>query len=212
MGLLDRLFGGSRRSAQPPQEVQSVLRKIRSLLEDESAQNELYLPEVSSAIQKGASVDRIPGATGDFGRNPTNPIPVNGVLGELIYLSHLVTVDGSRLVGHRIASIAHVDVFEVASVDMAYWDVLCFDLYHPRKSRRAPSGLRLEPDAWILPTNYRLDAFPAGIRDGVSRSTREFIGIPVVAPLLNDDSHWANFTRPEDHAAKVRGIEAEFRQ
>jgi hypothetical protein len=188
-----------------------VFRKTRALLEDESAQNDLYLPEVSAVIRNGSSVDRIPGATGDFGRLPSNPIPVNGVLGELIYLSSLMTAHGARLVGHRVASIAHVDVFEVASVDMRVWDVLCFDPYHPRKSRHAPSGLRLETNQWILATNYRLDAFPVGIRDGVSGSTREFIGLPIVAPLLND-GRWAEFRRPEDHAEKVRMIEAEFRK
>jgi hypothetical protein len=61
MGMIDRWFGGRERRAEPPQDVQAVFRKIRALLEDESAQNDLYLPEVSAAIRKGSSIDRIPG-------------------------------------------------------------------------------------------------------------------------------------------------------
>ncbi len=107
---------------------------------------------------------------------------------------------------------SNIDVYEVVSVDRAQWEVLYFDLYHPRKSRVAPTGLRLSPDMWILATNYKLDDFPRGIRSAVSRSTREFIGLPVVSPTLFDEAAVGEFQRPVEQAGKVRQLEALLRE
>lgn len=199
MGLINRLLGREANEPGIPPEVRAVFDKVRHLLNDEDAQNDLYLPDVSAALVSGAAVDRIENAPGDFGRDVRNPIPVNGVLGELIYISHLVTSSGSRLVGHRIGTAANVDIYEVAAIDGTAWDVLFFDLYHPRRSRAAPTGLQIKPDTWILATNYRLDDFPQGIRVGVTRSTREFIGIPFVGPALHDESRFHELHRPSKH-------------
>ncbi len=175
------MFGEAKRSDEPPPNVKAVFDKIRRLLDDEAAQNELYMPEMSRSITAGPDVDRVADGVGDFGRDLRNPIPVNCALGELIYISQLVTATGSRFLGHRLGSVSNVDVYEIVSLDRAQWGVLYFDLYHPRKSRLAPTGLRLNPYAWILATNYRLDDFPRGLRNAVSRCTREFIGLPFVS-------------------------------
>lgn len=203
MNLINRLLARARTDKKIPSDVRAVLDKVRLLLSDEDAQNDLYLPEVSAAIRSGASIDRLENAVGNFGRDVRNPIPVNGVLGELIYISHLVTSGGSRLVGHRIGTAAKVDIYEVAALDGTAWDLLFFDLYHPRRSRAAPAGLEIQPDTWILATNYRLDDFPQGIRVGVSRSTREFVGIPFVGPALQDESLFQAMQRPAKHETYV---------
>lgn len=208
MGLIDRLLGRKSNEEATPPDVRAAFEKIRNLLNDEEAQNDLYLPAISEAIASGAAVDRLENAIGDFGRDVRNPIPVNGVLGELICVSHLMTGSGSRLVGHRIGSAAKIDIYEVAALDGTAWDILFFDLYHPRRSRAAPTGLQIKPDAWILATNYRLDDFPQGIRTGVSRSTREFIGVPFVGPALHDQASLEDLRRPTKHQTYLGLIQA----
>ena len=191
MGRIDRLLGNKarndRESDRLPPEVRTVFDKVRHLLDNEASQNELYLPEMSAAIHAGADVDEIQSGLGDFGRDPSNPIPENGALGDLIYRSHLVAGTGARILGHRLGSKSSIDVCEVVSLDGTMWAILFFDLYHPRKSRRAPAGFRIEPGPWILATNYRLDDVPRSPKGSVARSTREFIGLPFVGPLLLDD-------------------------
>lgn len=205
-------IGEAKRSDEPPPNVKAVFEKVRRLLEDEAAQNELYMPEMSRLIAAGPDVDRVADGVGDFGRDLKNPIPVNGALGELIYISQLMTATGSRFLGHRLGSISNIDVYEIVSLDRAQWDVLYFDLYHPRKSRVAPRGLRLNPNVWILATNYRLDEFPRGLRSAVSRCTREFIGLPFVCPTLFDEAAVGAFQRPVEHLGNVRRLEAMCRE
>lgn len=212
MGFIDRFLGGQKGSGEPPPKVKAVFDKVRKLLEDEAAQNELYMPEMSRLIASGPDVDRVADGTGEFGRDRRNPIPVNGVLGELIYISQLVTPTGSRFLGHRLGSISNIDVYEIVSLDRLQWDVLYFDLYHPRKSRVAPTGLRLNPYMWILATNYRLDDFPRGMRSAVSHCTRECVGLPLVSPTLFDEAAVGEFERPVEHLGNVRRLEAMCRE
>lgn len=212
MGFIDKFRGGRKGPDEPPAEVKAVFDKVRRLLENEDDQNELYMPEMSRLIAAGSDVDRVPGGVGDFGRDSRNPIPVNGALEELLYISQLVSPAGSRFLGHRLGSISKIDVYEIVSLDRSQWDVLYLDLYHPRKSHVAPAGLRLNPGMWILATNYRLDDFPRGIRGAVSRSTREFIGLPLVSPTLFDEAAVGAFQRPVEHLGNVRRLEEMCRE
>jgi hypothetical protein len=70
-------------------EVAAIFEKIYRYLEDESAQNDRLPEPLRSKVKSAVSCDMIPGASGDFGRDLKNPIPVNGPLGEVIYLSSL---------------------------------------------------------------------------------------------------------------------------
>jgi len=124
-------------------EVEAIFRKIDRLMSDEKVQN-AQLPEpFRSEVSRGLSCDELAGATGEFGHDLRNPIPVNGPLGELIYLSNLRTTDLTPILFHRLGSIGKVDIFEIVSFDASLWDILFLDPYHPRKSRQAPGGYQI---------------------------------------------------------------------
>ena len=67
----------------------------------------------------GESCDELKNITGDFGRVATNPIPVNGPLGEIKYLNRIRSSDGCGFIFHRIGSTqqfginGNIDIFMV---------------------------------------------------------------------------------------------------
>lgn len=148
-----------------------VKKRIESYLLDEEAQNSGYKsnPFIGMKILGGEDCDELSLGEGEFGRDELNPIPVNGTFGQMVYLSSLRTNTGSRLLFQRTGSTGNqlgmIDVFEVLSFDGLVRELLYLDLYHPRKSRKAPKGYKIQPGASLItgihvsvegfPNNYR---------------------------------------------------------
>lgn len=173
------------RSPSAKNDVAEALEVIRQFIIDEEFQNEL-LPDVSRAsILSGTAVDTVPGASGIFGKTASNPIPVNGVLGEITYLSRLRTPNGQRLLAHRIGTAGTIDVYETVSFDGKNWDRIYLDLYHPRKSRLVPAGYdfvsRPSEIDLLTAVNVKLEDFPAQMPDALRRCAAEF-GVPAWMP------------------------------
>ena len=198
MGFIKRISNMAK-SNEPPAEVKAMFDRIRKFMIDETSQNDLYPPEVMRRILEGPAVDKVSSGSGEFGRDPNNPIPVNGFIGELVYISQLRTSGGVQMIGHRLGAVGQVDVFELMSIDGRSWDLLYFDLYHPRKSRSVPSGYRLVESSFYYATNKRVANFPRGFRGAMSECTESFLGIPLVAPDLFDDTRIDRFERPTLH-------------
>jgi hypothetical protein len=137
MGLLSKLLG---REDKANAALQNAMEAILRIIDDEQFQNEL-LP--NPLMMAGAAVDRLPNGRGAFGFEAGNPIPVNGPIGELAYLSRLETVQGERLLFHRIGAVGTTDVFEAVTFSGSGWYVFFVDMYHPRRSRLAPDGFRI---------------------------------------------------------------------
>jgi predicted RNA-binding Zn-ribbon protein involved in translation (DUF1610 family) len=104
-----------------------------------------------SLILGGESCDQLPNAYGEFG-SLTNPIPVNGILGEIKYLGKLhSSPSGQGLFFHRIGSVKcsvtehPVDKYETVCMDGTMWKDFYLDCYHPRRSNLAPSGYSIRP-------------------------------------------------------------------
>lgn len=135
MGFLSNLFG---KPKDDP--LKNAMQAIYRMIDDEEHQNGMLPDPIAQAIKGGVACDVIPGATGKFGLEPGNPIPVNGAIGELAYLSRLETSQGERLLFHRIGAIDTVDVFEAVTYSGNGWFVFFVDMYHPRRSRQAPEG------------------------------------------------------------------------
>lgn len=135
MSFFSKLFG---KAKDDP--LKDAMQAIFRLIDDEEHQNSILPEPVAHAIKGGIACDVIPGATGAFGLEPSNPIPVNGAIGELAYLSRLETSQGERLLFHRIGAIGKVDVFEGVTYSGSAWFVFFVDMYHPRRSRQAPHG------------------------------------------------------------------------
>lgn len=181
-------------------------------MESEDQQNSMYPPPIRNQIVGGHDVDELPYATGEFGRSANNPIPVNGVLGELVYLSSLKKSDGKRLLYHRLGSADVIDVYELVSIDGLSWDVLYFSMYHPRKSRKTPTGyaiVAMNEQPLLYGTNRRVDNFPYGLQEAIRNTTAEIFGIPMPPPQVREAEERVRFQRPSDHNNLVQTLLAE---
>lgn len=143
MGFFSNLFGGNKEQKA----LKETLRHIRKILEDEEYQLDMLNPAMKELIKSRPGYDRDPNGTGPFGFSATNPIPVNGPIGQLAYLSKLETNKGERVLFHRIGAIDTIDVFEAVTFSGSEWFVFFTDLYHPRRSRFTPDGFRFTTDA-----------------------------------------------------------------
>lgn len=138
MGFLSSLFGGNKEEKA----LRDAFAHISRIIDDEKFQLEIIHPSMRAILEAAPSYDMDPEGTGPFGYTETNPIPVNGPIGQLAYLSRLETQSGQRLMFHRLGAIDTVDVFEAVTFDGSQWFIFFVDFYHPRRSRIAPEGFR----------------------------------------------------------------------
>ncbi len=138
MGFISKLFGGNKEDKA----LREAFEQIRRILEDEQLQLDMIHPTMKEMIESRPAYDKDPNGTGPFGYSETNPIPVNGPIGQLAYLSKLETTKGERILFHRIGAVNTIDVFEAVTFSGSEWFILFVDLYHPRRSRLAPDGFR----------------------------------------------------------------------
>jgi hypothetical protein len=138
MGLFSKLLGES----EEDKAVKAVVNKMRLFLDNEKIQLEYMNPELRRMLLECPAYDRDPNGSGPFGFTESNPIPVNGSLGELTYLSRLETAQGERILYHRVGSIGKIDAFECVTFSGSEWFILFLDMYHPRRSRTTPGSFR----------------------------------------------------------------------
>lgn len=152
-----------------------------------AAEKESGFPELEyeSERQNMGRIDEWPDAFGEFGRAPTNPIPVNRAIGEMIYLSHL-RWNGQPVVFCRIGSIAvAIDMFQVISLDGSFHDLLYLDMYHRYPSKKVPAGYTWSETIDGITGIPEADRnFPRSL-DGIYELAKHFFGVPVVSPLLS---------------------------
>ena len=160
-----------------------LLEMLTYYLENEELQNEMAMksnPLLGMKLMSALDYDEMPGSEGEFGLVDTNPIPVNGSLGQQIYLSKLRTTDGSKLLFQRLGSrgnqIGMVDIFEVISFDGKVHTQLFLELYNKRRSRKAPKGFTLADGfSPLTGTHVRVPNFPDGYREYVYDSVHDEI-------------------------------------
>jgi hypothetical protein len=122
-----------------------------------------------------------PEGQGPFGYTAANPIPVNGPVGECVYLNTLRSPSGQPVFFHRLGSVncptypRMVDAYEIVSWDGSCWGRLYFDMYFKRRSCHVPEGLtranwdQLEgPQRFLVKhcgfgLNQRVNDFPLGL-------------------------------------------------
>jgi hypothetical protein len=133
-------------------------------------------PAIGFSMIIGLDCDFLPKATGPFGSS-NNPIPVNGMIGEIKYLGKLRGKSGHGLFFHRIghtrspASEKPIDIFEIVCHDGTQWSKIYLDPYHPRRSNKFPKGFSLTPFNEVLKMDipfalgvtYMLGDFPFSI-------------------------------------------------
>lgn len=199
MGFFSNLFG---KPKDDP--LKNAMQAIYRLIDDEAYQNGLLPEPMSQAIRSGPACDVVPGATGKFGLESSNPIPVNGAIGELAYLSRLETSQGERLLFHRIGAVNTVDVFEAVTYSGSGWFVFFLDMYHPRRSRQAPEGFVIakEPRQFSGFHNYCKN-FPYDFVEAKQESPDMLRLAYIPLSHVTSQIERRGFSRPLAHKAKL---------
>lgn len=201
MGFLSNLFGGNKEDKA----LREAVAHIHRILDDEKFQLELINPAMRSMLKSAPAYDKDPNGTGAFGFTETNPIPVNGPIGQLAYLSKLETQSGQRILFHRLGAIGKVDVFEAVSFNGAEWFILFVDLYHSRRSRLTPDGFRFTKDVAQFSGFHKFcDNFPYDFIEKKASERESGLSIAYIAiNKVSEQIQNRGFSRPLAHKAKV---------
>lgn len=98
----------------------------------------------------GLQYDEIPGGYGDFGISINNPVPVNGIMSNEIYLGKLITSDGLSIKWHRLGSGGAdnidnpIDIYEITDSNGRERNTIYISPYHPSTSKKAPKGYKFK--------------------------------------------------------------------
>jgi len=201
MGFMSKLFGGKKEEKA----LGEAFEKIRRVLEDEEFQLELIHPAMKAMIESRPVYDQDPDGTGPFGFCETNPIPVNGPIGQLAYLSKLETDRGERILFHRIGAVDTIDVFEAVTFSGSGWFILFADLYHPRRTRITPEGFQFAQEIGQFSgfhkycTNFPYDFVEMKQSESESGLSMAYIAISKVMDSIQNQA----YQRPLAHKAKL---------
>lgn len=81
MKFLSKIFGGGG-AKKDDAALRAAFDRIQRILEDEEFQLEMVNPAIRDMLKTAPAYDKKPGGTGEFGYSETNPVPVNGPIGE----------------------------------------------------------------------------------------------------------------------------------
>ncbi len=183
-----------------------IFERLYEFLSSEAQQIDQYPHSLKSRMLAGSNADQTPDGFGYFGLSQTNPIPVNGPIGEILYLSAL-RAGGKRLLFHRLKSINEIDVFECVAIDGSHWGVLYLDMYHPRKSKRAPDGYAIAKDNVLLSgVTQKVDDFPRSLYSAVVSYSEKRLGLSIADPSIRIAVESQGFVRPLSHAKRLDEI------
>lgn len=205
-------FGESRRMKKVEKDdVDEAMETVYRLLQDQEFQNS----RVPEELRRRYSVNNIDQDRDEtsYGISPLNPVRVNGVLGELAYISRLAYLDdGVDYVGHRLGSVGGLDVYELVSCDGLHWLILFFDMYWDKRDVIAPDNLWLsEESVGTLSAMNRFSSnFPCNVWQELLESTNKLIGFPAVKAHLRDIK-FEDFERTEDHTRLLQAITVHIR-
>jgi hypothetical protein len=212
MGFFSKIFGGEKNN-----ELNGAFEAINRILSDEKYQIEILPDLVKDLVMKGQSYDKDPTGTGPFAITETNPVPVNGPIGELAYLSRLETLSGHRIMFHRLGSMnvnnrlgqaKTIDVYEAVTFDGKEWFIFYLDFYHPKRSKAYPEGFR-ETSKVPQFTGFNKSSknFPyefSEMKSSEQSTGLSFAYIPLsaVMPQINAKI----FSRPDSHLLKLSEV------
>ncbi len=186
-------------------EVERIFEKISYLLENDAEQLALYPEPLRARLLAGTNVDCISAGVGPFGQSIKNPIPVNGPIGEMVYLSSL-RFGEQRLLFHRVRSINEIDIYECVTMDGASWDILFLDMYHPRKSKLSPRDYSMVSNPLFGGVNREVSGFPELIYEAIAAHTKSQFGMSLADPRIRQSIEKINFQKPRRHATRIARI------
>ncbi len=176
-------------------------------------------PGLYSLAIKGKDCDSLFNDRKDFGHSPDNPIPVNGVLGEIKYLNRLRCECGSGLLCHRLYSMNiekindPIDIYETVCMEGKHWDILYFHMYHPRRSTWCPSGYKFSKfhpifsqHAYGFSTDRFDNNFPFGLGQYILLHLGKKEGQSLVRKYKEVVHDKNKFIKPENHIKRISSI------
>ena len=201
MGFISNVFGGNKEDKA----LREALAHIHRILDDEKFQLELVHPMMKAMLESAPAYDKDPNGSGLFGFTETNPIPVNGPIGQLAYLSRLETQSGQRILFHRLGAIDKVDVFEAVTFDGSGWFIFFVDLYHPRRSRLTPDGFRFTKDVAQFSGFHKFcENFPYDFVEKKASERESGLSMAYIAiSKVSDQIQSRAFNRPLAHKVKL---------
>jgi hypothetical protein len=136
-----------------------------------------FPPDVGAGFAIKPQSDTIPNASGRFGYEKSNPIPVCLQEGELDYLARLRCECGEPFAFHRMGSFGQgpdghaVDGYELICGNRQHRITLYLDMYHAGPSSLVPDGLEVgHPNGIGLP--FRVDNFPEGLPQAIDAAIK----------------------------------------
>ena len=186
-------------------DLNSNFEKVFQLLMDDNLQIRLLPESFRSRLKKNVSGRDF---GNDFGTSISNPIRVNGVLGEVTYITKLRTPDGRGVIGHRIFSVGEIDVYELTTLDLSSWFVLYFDMYWDSKDNLTPAGLvfGLPEGPALSAVNKTVPEFPANFWNILRNETVSMIGFPAIRPSIKQDLSKGPINKPKAHINQLNSI------
>jgi len=103
---------------------------------------------MSEANKGGCTTDVMPEGIGEFGLEPTNPIPTNTIQGSILYLGGLRTESGQKVNNKRLGSLTvpniqkPIDKYLITSQEGEELAIIYISPYQAINSKKAPRGLR----------------------------------------------------------------------
>lgn len=181
-------------------EKKMIYKRAVGFLNDDETQNSFYRATAPAGLfphcrKTGKTPDENPNATGDFGHSPNNPIPCNGPLGEMTYLSSLtLEKDNQKIFFQRSGSVAGngiddniVDEFSIISQDGKFAGKLYLDMNHPGKSSKVPTGyIRNTPITAIRGITTAIENFPSGLYEAINEEMMMMCPIPLADSAVKD--------------------------
>lgn len=140
-----------------------------------------FPPELRAQLEMGPQIDTIPNASGRFGHDLSNPIPVCLQQGELEYLACLRCGCGEPFMFYRSGSCGDgpdghvVDRYELVCRLSVHEATLYLDMYHKGPSSRVPDGMTKGPAEGIgLP--YHINDSPDGLLRAIQAAAKRAQG------------------------------------
>lgn len=134
MGFLSNLFGGKKSDSNSGENVD--MNELSDLLDAMSAMN-----------AEGCTTDEMPNGIGEFGLEPTNPIPTNTVRGSILYLGGLRAPDGTPVNNKRLGTVGAnnikkpIDKYLITHKNGNELAIIYISPYQAINSKKAPAGL-----------------------------------------------------------------------
>ena len=191
---------GLGKKAREQRALEDAFRKIDRMLSDDDMQLRILGPHQYSTFKALSAIDKHRDPEGEFGRAIGNPIPTNGPIGSISYLSNLRSEGRHRLLFHRIGAIEKVDLYEYTSLGGENFGFLMIDMYHSRKSKICPDGFTFAGQtSQLTGFNHFWDDFPFGYAEQKAALPEDYRLLYASIETVAKEMDGRSFQAPDEH-------------